>query len=374
MSPRRVAAVAHRILQGLRRDRRTLGLLFGVPLVILTLFWYLLRGGSTHPAVGVIQLDQGVGPLNLGQAVAAQLHDSSTVDVHDYRDQAGAEGDLEQGRLAGYVVFPPDFSSRTLTEHVIAPDIRLEGSQPDLNAAVLQSVSAALSASLSQISGPSAPRLQVSVSYLHGSNKLDTLDFFGAAFIGLVVFFLVYIITSIAFLRERSQGTLERLMASPLRRSEVVVGYMLGFGGVALVQAAIVLAFALYVIHLYNAGSVGLLFLFDALLAIGALNLGIFFSTFARNEFQAIQFIPLVLVPQVLLSGIIFPVSTEPGPLQPVSNVLPLTYAVYGMRAVMLGGEGLGSSDVLLDLAVLAFFALVAIALAGLTLRRRIAY
>jgi ABC-2 type transport system permease protein len=163
-------------------------------------------------------------------------------------------------------------------------------------------------------------------------------------------------------------------MASPLRRSEVVVGYMLGFGSVALVQAAVVLAFALYVIRLYNAGSVGLLFLFDALLAIGALNLGIFFSTFARNEFQAIQFIPLVLVPQVLLSGIIFPVSTEPGPLQPVSNILPLTYAVYGMRAVMLGGEGLGNSGVLLDLAVLVLFAVVAIALAGLTLRRRIAY
>jgi ABC-2 type transport system permease protein len=374
MSPRRVTAVARRILQGLRRDRRTLGLLFGVPLVILALFWYLLRGGSTHPMVGVVQLDQGAGPLNLGQVVATQLHDSNTVDARDYRDQAAAESDLEQGRLAGYVVFPPDFSSRALTQHVITPDVRLEGSQPNLNAAVLQSVSAALSTSLSQIGGPSAPRLQASVSYLHGSDKLDTLDFFGAAFIGLVVFFLVYIITSIAFLHERSQGTLERLMASPLRRSEVVVGYMLGFGSVALVQAAVVLAFALYVIRLYNAGSVGLLFLFDALLAIGALNLGIFFSTFARNEFQAIQFIPLVLVPQVLLSGIIFPVSTEPGPLQPVSNILPLTYAVYGMRAVMLGGEGLGNSGVLLDLAVLVLFAVVAIALAGLTLRRRIAY
>jgi ABC-2 type transport system permease protein len=191
MSPRRVTAVARRILQGLRRDRRTLGLLFGVPLVILALFWYLLRGGSTHPMVGVVQLDQGAGPLNLGQVVATQLHDSNTVDARDYRDQAAAESDLEQGRLAGYVVFPPDFSSRALTQHVITPDVRLEGSQPNLNAAVLQSVSAALSTSLSQIGGPSAPRLQASVSYLHGSDKLDTLDFFGAAFIGLVVFFLV---------------------------------------------------------------------------------------------------------------------------------------------------------------------------------------
>jgi AcrR family transcriptional regulator len=93
-------------------------------------------------------------------------------------------------------------------------------------------------------------------------------------------------------------------------------------------------------------------YLFEQMQA-GRLRLGIFFSTFARNEFQAIQFIPLVLVPQVLLSGIIFPVSTEPGPLQPVSNILPLTYAVYGVRAVMLAGEGLGNNGVLLDLAAL---------------------
>lgn len=373
MSLRRTAAVARRIVQGLRRDRRTLGLLFGVPLVILTLFWYLLRGGSTQPAVGIVQLDQGAGPVSLGQSVASQLHSSSKIDARDYTSQSDAESDLEHGKLAGYVVFPTDFSSRTLTQHVIAPEVHLEGSQPALNGAVLQSVSVALSGSLAQLGGASAPRLEIKTSYLHGSDKLDTLDYFGAAFIGLVVFFLVYIITSIAFLRERSQGTLERLMASPLRRSEIVLGYMLGYGGVALIQAAIVLAFALYVIRINNSGSVGLLFLFDALLAIGALNLGIFFSTFARNEFQAIQFIPLVLVPQVLLSGIIFPVITEPGPLQPVSNVLPLTYAVYGMRAVMLGGEGLGSGGVLLDLGVLVLFAVVAITVAALTLRRRVA-
>lgn len=373
MSPRRIAAVARRIVNGLRRDRRTLGLLFGVPLVILALFWYLLRGGSTHPAVGIVQLDQGLGPANLGQTVAAQMHASDRIEARDYSSTSDAENDLEHNRLAGYVVFSADFTRSAVSRHEIAPEVHLEGSQPNLNAAVLQSVSAALSGSLSQLGGAGAPHLDLKTTYLHGSQALDTLDYFGAAFIGLVVFFLVYIITSIAFLRERSQGTLERLMASPLRRSEIVLGYMLGYGGVALVQAAIVLVFGLYVIHIHNSGPVGLLFLFDALLAIGALNLGIFFSTFARNEFQAIQFIPIVLVPQILLSGIIFPVVTEPGPLQPISNVLPLTYAVYGMRSVMLGGESLASAGVLLDLAVLVAFAVLAITLAALTLRRRIA-
>jgi ABC-2 type transport system permease protein len=226
---------------------------------------------------------------------------------------------------------------------------------------------------MSEAVSGAGPRLDVRVSYLHGGSGLDTLDYFGAAFIGLVVFFIVYVITSIAFLRERSQGTLERLMATPLRRAEIVVGYMVGFGAVALLQALIVLVYALYVIRIQNAGSVWLLFVFDALLAIGAVNLGIFFSTFARNEFQAVQFIPLVIVPQVLLSGIVFPVNTEPGLLQPVSNILPLTYAVYGMRDVMLKGAGLASPGVVLDLGVGALFAAVAIALGALTLRRRAA-
>ena len=156
----------------------------------------------------------------------------------------------------------------------------------------------------------------------------------------MIVFFLVFVVTSVSFLRERSQGTLERLMASPLRRGEIVLGYMLGFGLVALVQSLLVLVFALTVLRIHNEGNVLLVFLLEALLAIGAVNLGIFLSMFARTEFQAVQFIPIVLLPQVLLSGILFPIANEPGPLQYVSNVLPLTYAVYGMRDVMLKGPG----------------------------------
>src|SRR3979411_3487713 len=114
-------------------------------------------------------------------------------------------------------------------------------------------------------------------------------------------------------------------MASPLRRAEIVLGYMLGFTVLALVQSAEVLAFSLLVLHVHNVGNVALIFLLEALMAIAAVNLGIFLSMFARTEFQAVQFIPLVIVPQVLLSGILFPVSTEPKPLQYVSDALSLT-------------------------------------------------
>jgi ABC transporter DrrB family efflux protein len=148
---------------------------------------------------------------------------------------------------------------------------------------------------------------------------------------------------------------------------------MLGFTLVAVVQAAEVLAFGLLVLDLYNAGSVLLIFGIELLLALAAVNLGIFLSTFARSEFQAVQFIPLIVAPQILLSGLIVPVESEPAPLQIVSNVLPLTYAVDALREVMLKGADLGSSAVQLDVAVIAGFCLLVILAAASTLRREVA-
>jgi ABC-2 type transport system permease protein len=363
MSFARVAAVTRRVIQQFRRDHRTLALLFMVPLVILTLFWYLLRGGGSHSAIGVVDLDAGP----IGPRITQSLVGSTKVDASEMSEDT-ARRQLKDDKIAGYILFPSDFSARAQSGS-ISPEVHLEGSQPSRNADVLQALNLGLAGAL----GGAGPKISPQVSFLHGGSDLDTLDYFGAAFLGLVVFFLVFVITSVAFLRERSQGTLERLMASPLRRAEIVLGYMLGFGVMALLQSALVLVFAVYVLRVHNEGNVVLVFLLQALLAIGAVNLGIFLSMFARTEFQAVQFIPLVLVPQVLLSGIIFPVSTEPLPLQYLSNVLPLTYAVYGMRDVMLKGAGLDSGDLLLDLGVGLLFAVAMILLASTTLRRRVA-
>ena len=364
MKPDRVRAVTRRILQQFRRDRRTLALLFVAPLVILGLLGYLLRGGGGHTAMGVVNLDQGP----LGARIAANLAASKQVDG-SRMSLPSARQKLAAGVISAYVVLPSDLSSSALAGGVLRPEIHLEGTQPGPGADVVQALNQAIIGALAG----AGPHLTPKFSYLHGGSGLDTLDYFGPAFVALVVFFLVFVVTSVSFLRERSQGTLERLMASPLRRGEIVLGYMAGFGIVALVQSLLVLVFALAVLRIHNEGNVLLVFLFEALLAIGAVNLGIFLSMFARTEFQAVQFIPIVLLPQVLLSGILFPIANEPVPLQLVSAVLPLTYAVYGMRDVMLKGAGLGAPGLLLDFAVAILFAAAMIVLASATLRRRVA-
>jgi ABC-2 type transport system permease protein len=362
MSGHRIAAITRRLLQQFRHDRRTLALLFVAPLVILSLLGYLIRGGTSAPDVGIANQDQGPA----GTTIASALEKSSK--IHAVAINA-ADGDakLKDGSLVAYIVFPPDFS-QLAQQGTITPEIHLEGSQPGTQAPVLQALQDAL-ASLAS----SAIRFQPRITYLYGGPNLDQLDYFGAAFIGLILFFLVFVVTIVSFLRERSQGTLERLMASPLRRGEIVVGYMIGFTILALIQAVEVLLFSLYVLKVHNQGNVLLIFAFEVLMALSAVNLGIFLSMFARTEFQAVQFIPLVIVPQVLLSGILFPVSTEPKALQYISDVLPLTYAVNGLRDVMLKGADLTWPALQLDVGVVAGFCVLVI-IAGIgTLRRQIA-
>jgi ABC-2 type transport system permease protein len=364
MSGHRVAAITRRLLQQFRRDRRTLALLFVAPLVILGLLGYLIRGGTTAPDVGIANQDQGPA----GMTIASALEKSTKIHAVDI-NPADGDAKLKDGSLVAYIVFPANFS-QLAQSGTIAPEIHLEGSQPGNQAPVLQAMQDALT---SLAAATSAIHFQPQVTYLYGGPNLDQLDYFGAAFIGLILFFLVFVVTIVSFLRERSQGTLERLMASPLRRGEIVVGYMLGFTILALVQAVEVLLFSLYVLKVHNQGNVLLIFGFEVLMALSAVNLGIFLSMFARTEFQAVQFIPLVIVPQVLLSGILFPVSTEPKPLQYISDVLPLTYAVSGLRDVMLKGADLTWPALQLDVGIVAGFCVLVIIAGIATLRRRIA-
>src|SRR5437870_5065991 len=193
---RRVRAITVRILAQFRHDRRTLALLFVAPIVILGLLDFLLRGSGSHPAVGIVNLDQG----GIGGNVATRLESSSLVSASPM-DATAADRGLREGSLAGYVVFAADFSTRAVSEHVLAPQVHLEGSQPGPGQQVVAAVDQAVVAAISSLTAAGAPRLTPQVSYLYGGPGLDSLDYLGAALIGLVVFFLVFVITSVAFLR-----------------------------------------------------------------------------------------------------------------------------------------------------------------------------
>ncbi len=200
---------------------------------------------------------------------------------------------------------------------------------------------------------------------LDGSALFDRI---GASLLGVFPFVVMFIVTSVATLRERTSGTLERLLTTPLGKADFLVGYALAFGVVAVVQALLASAFSVWVTGLDVAGSVGTLVVVAAASAIVGTSLGLLASAFARTEFQAVQFMPAFVLPQFLLCGLIVPRESMPQLLQWLSDVLPLSYAVDAMQEV---SQDTALGTVGLDLLVLLAFAVGALLLGSLTLRRR---
>jgi len=198
--------------------------------------------------------------------------------------------------------------------------------------------------------------------------RTSVLDYIAPALLATLALFFGFLLTGISFLRERSQGTLERLMASPVSHLDIVVGYLCGFLIFALAQTLIILLFTVYVLKVSYYGDLWQIFVFQVVVITGAVSLGIFISTFARNEFQMVQFIPLIILPQVFLCGVIWPVEQMPDYLQWLSAVLPLTYAVDGLRNIMLSGKNL--MDLGFELGVLVGFAVLMSIIAAVTVRR----
>ncbi|MFM9372459.1 ABC transporter permease [Streptomyces sp. Da 82-17] len=196
-----------------------------------------------------------------------------------------------------------------------------------------------------------------------------TFDTIGASLLGIFPLITMFLVTSIATLRERTSGTLERLLAMPLGKADLILGYALAFGLLAVVQSALATGLALWVLGLDVVGSPWLLLLVALLDALLGTALGLFVSAFANSEFQAVQFMPAVIFPQLLLCGLFAPRDTMHPVLEAISNVLPMSYAVDGMNEVLAHTDV--TADFIRDVLVVAACALLVLALGAATLRRR---
>lgn len=213
-----------------------------------------------------------------------------------------------------------------------------------------------------------APSLLVGLFAWLFSDQDGVFDQFGGAILALFPFVVMFLVTSITTLRERRSGTLERLMTTPLGKGDFILGYALAFGLMALLQAVITVSFAVGVCGLEVDGplwQLGLVAIVDALLGTA---LGLLASAFAQTEFQAVQFMPLLVFPQIILGGLFMPRDQMPDVLHAISDWLPLSHAIDTINAVTAGDEGW---DVFGPLLIVVAFAVGALVLAALTLRRR---
>ncbi len=201
-------------------------------------------------------------------------------------------------------------------------------------------------------------------------------DRFAPALLAIFPFFIMFLVTSVTTLRERSSGTLERLLAMPTGKIDFLGGYAVAFGLVAALQSVLAVGTAVYLLDLDVAGPVWMLTVVAVVDAVLGSTLGLFVSAFARTEFQAVQFMPAVVVPQILLCGLFVPREDLPAVLREISDLLPLSYAVDAMDAVAeTTSDAFAGVDPAVwgDLGVIAAFAIGSLVLGSATLRRRTA-
>lgn len=393
MSASRIGAIARRIAQGFRRDERTLGLMFVVPLVVTALLGWVMRDTKdTTVAVIMVNEDGPLGTRIVDALTEATINAPDGVEVvATAGTRADAENSLRDDNGDIAIVIPSTLLADLQAGTRPTFTVITKGTEPAADAAAFSKLQTVLANIAREIVPPGAnapviPKIERETVYL--SPDADQVDVLSPIFLGFFGYFFVFLLTGVSFLRERIGGTLERLLATPVTRAEIVLGYSIGFSTFATIQIVFLTLFILNSIDVPaigplpafsiglgvdSAGSPFLAFLIALLLSIGAVNLGIFLSTFARTELQVIQFIPLVIVPQGLLGGILFPTAQLPDVLNTIAHALPLTYAVEGLREVMLKGADLSSRVVQTDVLVLAGIALFFVALASTTIKREVA-
>jgi len=379
MAAIRIVTLARRVILQLLADRRTLALILIVPILVLTIAGALIRLEPQEVRVAVVLDDTGVtlpvgnrGAVNLGERLIVGLSGLNEHLTIERMEPDAAAALLEAGEIDAIVRLPADFSAQAVRTRALTIPVVYEGSNPAvarllgplLTRAAIQAI-----ASLSVIDTERVPEIVLDATYRYGSAEFDQLDYLAPVLIGLFVFMFVFILTCVAFLRERLAGTLERLQATAIRHYEIILGYMLGFAMFALVQALVILLFTIYGLGVHTVGSLATVFVVELLLALLAVNLGVFLSTFARNEFQVVQFVPLVVLLTAFLSGALWPIEAMPVWLKPLAWLMPLTYANFALRDVMIKGFGL--VDIGPYLLALAGFAVLFVLIASLVIRRQ---
>ncbi|WP_442598833.1 ABC transporter permease [Neobacillus sp. D3-1R] len=346
----RIWAIIKRICQQMLRDKRTLALLFVAPLLILTLMYFLFNGKDVDLTLGIVNVDEHLVEVLEQADIHVQTYEKETENMVVDKDLDGLL-QMKNGEF-------------TLT---------LQNSNPSTSKALQMKVNQAVAsfAQAKQIQQGNASttmtKKEIETEYVYGDSDTVFFDILSPILVGYFVFFFVFLISGIGLLKERTTGTLERLLSTPIKRGEIVVAYLIGYGIFAIIQTVIVVVFSITVLDMVMVGSIWNVILVNLLLALVALSLGTLLSTFAASEFQMIQFIPIAVIPQVFFAGI-FPMEGMADWLQAFGKVMPMYYAADALKGIMY--KGLSIASIGGDILALVLFAMVFIVLNVFALKK----
>ena len=300
-----------RIVKQMHNDKRSLAIMLIAPIMIMSLLFLLLGESSYEPVIGVDESFKGeiLESLKEQKVKIITLKDEN-IDV--FLEEHGADAVVSIDR--------DGINIRMLEE----------------NSTKALKITDALKIAMEKIN----PVGGMNMSFVYGKSNDTMFNSLGYVLIGFLSFFFVFIISGMSFVRERTTGTMERLMLTPISRVALVAGYTIGYGIFAALQSVLIILFTKYVLHMEYAGSVLLAILIMVLLSFTAVLVGALVSIFANSEFQVMQFIPVVIIPQFFFSGLI-PIDTLPYGLGKLAYIMPIYYGCSGLKEVLIKGSGI---------------------------------
>lgn len=385
MKLQRVITVAKKNLQSLRHDKRTVGFLVLMPLLMITVFGYTFGGDAKDMKIIVVDLDQTPANQSLAHSIIDDISTRDTLKITKVYDATGpadavalSEKKVRDAQIKAVLIFGANFSrdaraalAANRNSTVALPAslvVYIDGTNTNIVGTIMADIQKSVTKAVGSPSlGVSAPIVAApQLAYGQGARFID---FFAPGVMGLAAMMVTFMLSIISFVHERSASTLDRLLSTPVTEGEIVAGYAMAFGLVGLIQSVVIITTAVLLFQITIQGNILLVLLVVFVFGVGTQGLGFLLSSLAKNEFQAIQFLPLILFPSILLSGVFWPIEAVPALIRPVSSFVPLTYAVDALRSVMIRGWGVG--NIWPDLAVLIGFAAVMLALSAYGLKKR---
>ncbi|MCO0861539.1 ABC transporter permease [Staphylococcus pasteuri] len=356
----KLMAIIQRVIIELLRDKRTLALMFLAPLLVLTLMYFVFNSDEdTDLKIGVADSVSSHVTDNIKNDDISFKHFDSDKNIKSKIENNDLDAYIYQDKHTLHVTYTNEDPSKSGSIKQLLHQSIQKNKMSDVKKIINSMPQAA--------KGKQSEDTKIDNSYLYGDKDSNYFDKMFPILMGFFVFFFVFLISGIALLRERTTGTLERVLSTPIRRSEIVFGYLFGYGIFAIIQTLIIVLFSIYLLSINLAGSLGYVLLINILLAITALVMGIFISTFANSEFQMVQFIPIVAIPQVFFSGI-FPLENMTPWLSNIGYLFPLRYAGDALTNIMIKGQGW--YHIWFDVMILCLFIIIFILLNIIGLKR----
>ena len=365
----RILAISQKVFIELLRDKRTLLLLFAVPIFIM---WLMNAAFSAST-----ETDVTIAVVGVSENITKSLDDVQHITARDFQSQDSAQDALEKEKVDAILSFKDenhyqvtyantDPGKTTMTRQAINSTLKqvkvqelidnLKKAQQASIQTQVQSTEGQMTQTTTSPDDSSQINIKLSENYIYGDKNTTFFTKMTPILMGFFVFFFVFLISGMALLKERTSGTLDRLLATPVKRSDIVFGYMLAYSLVAALQTFVIVLSTIWLLDLEVLGNIGDVIIVNIIFALVALSFGLLLSTLAKSEFQMMQFIPLVITPQIFFSGII-PLDAMADWVQSLGKLLPLYYAGHALSKIILNGTSLLKLG--FDISILLIFLLV---------------